>query len=167
MNYPRTVLTSALLALFALVGCAGKGANKTGLPSGHIKLTRGDGTAKIVKFVVYSQTTTDDKDEGNGVRVVITRNADVVADYGPFHHSLKFPNGDFRGFEIAPLTGYSESDGAKSVLAVTMTGDDGNWEAAFSVVGVRADGTGVELLQQTGSVHFEGGHNDTHRFQMK
>lgn len=121
----------------------------------------------IKAFRVTIYTTGDNKDEGNGVKISVVRSGTVVAERGFVDHSLTYPKGDVRDWDIPTVTPFVESDASNSTLVVTMSGNDGNWEPKFSVVGIRNDDTGAIFLGQTGQVHFESGENNTHSFGMK
>ena len=161
MTLKRAALVIISIASLSLLACATQ--NK----SRGYRLASASPTDDIQSFVVTLYTSGDNKDEGNGVKVSIVRNGEVVASRGFVDESLTYPPGDVRDWPIKRLQPFIVSDASKSKLLVTMSGNSGNWEAKFSVLGIKDDGTAIVFLPQSAQVHFESGETNTREFQMK
>ena len=109
-------------------------------------------------FRVISHTGGDDKDNGNTWVASLLTAANRVVFYFEIGRGNVYRNGDDNDYTIGGALSSDEISGSKLVCG--MTGDDGDWEAAFSMIGFDGSGQGHQLLSRTGTNQFKSGHND-------
>lgn len=116
----------------------------------------------INRVVVMTHTGNDDKDNGNGVTVRIfnTKTNEIYLELQNYGVGLTYQRGDDNGWDRPTTHPIAVSDLEDTVLWVEMNGNDGNWEAAFSVTGFVDATTQITLMQRSGFYHFESGKSD-------
>jgi hypothetical protein len=121
----------------------------------------------IHRFIVTSHTSGDDKDRGNGVNVQIVGPNDVLyLNLDNYGRGLVYRDGDDNGWDRPAMKAFNPDDSKHTVLRVAMTGDDGDWKAAFSVRGITDDGQDIVLMTRSPVRKYDSGDNDQYEFRF-